>query len=110
MIHGLFREHLRIYEEPEKLNSELRTNSVRPIRFHSRSLNIFEIEQQIFSSLLTKLEEINYPKIQTHFAIRELQNNWNSLQFASKHLMVDKNDEKKKNENNSIKKEKVEKS
>jgi len=42
--------------------------------------------------------------------MRELQNNWNSLQFAFEHLMVDKNDEKKKNENNNIKKEKVEKS
>jgi len=42
------------------------------------------------------------------FAMRELQNNWNSLQFAFEHLMVDKG-ENKKNENNNIKKEKIDK-
>lgn len=44
--------------------------------------------------------------------MRELQNNWNSLQFAFEHLMVDKGNNGttgqgvKKNENNNIKKEK----
>ena len=48
---------------------------------------------------------------QASFALRELQNNWNSLQFAFEHLMVNKNDDSKKNENNNVKKsEKMEKS